>query len=71
MRSNRLCGCALGPALERALNRAGSRAAGDATISLRKWQKYAGDEKTFLGVVYGGDEAYEREGVMVLPWGEL
>jgi len=51
--------------------KAGSRVAGDATVSLRKWQKYAGDEKTHLGVVYGGEEAYEREGVSVLPWGQL
>ena len=51
--------------------KAGSRVAGDATVSLRKWQKNAGDEKTHLGVVYGGEEAYEREGVSVLPWGQL
>ena len=51
--------------------KAGLRVAGDATVSLRKWQKYAGEVETFLGVVYGGIDAYEREGVSVLPWGDL
>ena len=49
----------------------GSRVASDATVSLRKWQKYAGGRETYLGVVYGGEEVYEREGVSVLPWRNL
>jgi predicted AAA+ superfamily ATPase len=51
--------------------KAGSRVASDATASLRKWQKYAAGVKTHLGVVYGGEEVYEREGVSMLPWGLL
>ena len=51
--------------------KSGSRVASDATVSLRKWQKYAGKTQTYLGVVYGGDEAYEREGVSALPWRHL
>ena len=51
--------------------KSGSRVAGDAAASLRKWQKYAGDTTTFLGVVYGGDETYQRDGVAVLPWHAL
>ena len=51
--------------------KSGSRVASDAAASLRKWQKYAGAEQTHLGVVYGGTDAYEREGVAVLPWLDL
>ena len=51
--------------------KSGSRVAGDATVSLRKWQKYAGNRQTYLGVVYGGDDAYDREGVSALPWRDL
>ncbi len=51
--------------------KAGSRIAGDAFGSLRKWQRYAGAVETHLGVVYGGEEAFEREGVSILPWGDL
>ena len=51
--------------------KAGSRVAGDAAVSLRKWQKYAGGRETYLGVVYGGGEAYAREGVSALPWRDL
>ena len=60
-----------GQALAAVEIKAGLRVAGDATASLRKWQKYAGEVKTFLGLVYGGTEAYEREGVSVLPWIDL
>jgi hypothetical protein len=45
--------------------------ASDAATSLRKWRKYAGDIDTYLGVVYGGEEAYDREGVSALPWRHL
>ncbi len=51
--------------------KSGSRVASDATVSLRKWQKYAGETETYLGVVYGGDAAYERDGVSALPWSLL
>ncbi len=51
--------------------KAGSRVAGDAFGSLRKWQRYAGALETHLGVVYGGDEEFQREGVSILPWGDL
>ena len=51
--------------------KSGSRVASDATVSLRKWQKYAGKTQTYLGVVYGGDDAYEREGVSAMPWRHL
>lgn len=51
--------------------KSGSRVANDATASLRKWQKYAGSIESHLGVVYGGEEAYEREGVAMLPWSHL
>ncbi|MFM9887244.1 MAG: ATP-binding protein [Burkholderiales bacterium] len=48
--------------------KSGSRVASDAAVSLRKWQRYAGELQTYLGIVYGGDEAYSREGISVLPW---
>ena len=51
--------------------KSGSRVASDAAVSLRKWQKYAAGIKTYLGVVYGGGEVYEREGVSMLPWRDL
>ncbi len=42
---------------------------------LRSWHKYATVRGAFdavhLGVVYGGEAAYEREGVSVLPWAAL
>ena len=60
-----------GQALAAVEIKAGLRVAGDATMSLRKWRKYAGEVETFLGVVYGGADAYEREGVSMLPWHEL
>jgi uncharacterized protein len=41
----------------------------DAFRNLRKWRHYAGHEAlTNLGLVYGGDEAFERSGVSVKPW---
>ena len=51
--------------------KSGSRVASDASASLRKWQKYAGATPTYLGVVYGGDEIYQRDGVAALPWHAL
>lgn len=51
--------------------KSGSRVASDAFGSLRKWQRYAGALETHLGVVYGGDEEFQREGVSILPWGDL
>ena len=51
--------------------KSGLKVASDAAASLRKWQKYAGATETYLGVVYGGDAAYEREGVSALPWRDL
>ena len=51
--------------------KSGSRVASDAFGSLRKWQRYAGALETHLGVVYGGDEAFQREEVSILPWGDL
>lgn len=48
--------------------KSGSQVAGDAAAALRKWRKYAGDTETHLGIVYGGTEAFEREGVSALPW---
>jgi uncharacterized protein len=42
---------------------------------LHSWHKYATQRGQFdavhLGVVYGGESAYEREGVSVLPWAAL
>ena len=49
----------------------GSRVASDAFGSLRKWQRYAGALETRLGVVYGGDEKFQREGVSILPWSDV
>ena len=60
-----------GQALAAVEIKSGSRIASDATGSLRKWQKYAGGLTTHLGIVYGGGEAYERDGVFALPWRAL
>lgn len=60
-----------GQALAAVEIKSGTRVASDATVSLRKWEKYAGAMQTNLGVVYGGTEAYEREGVAMLPWLDL
>jgi uncharacterized protein len=51
--------------------KSGSQIASDAANSLKKWQKYAMSETTHLGIVYGGDESYERDGISCLAWGEL
>jgi uncharacterized protein len=48
-----------------------TRMAPDAAPALRKWQRYAADIPSHLGVVYGGDEAFVREGVSMLPWHHL
>lgn len=48
--------------------KSGPTVAEDAFGSLRKWQRYAGEARTHLGLVYGGDEAFERSGVSVRPW---
>ncbi len=51
--------------------KSGSRVASDAAVTLRKWQRYAGGLETYLGIVYGGNEAYRRDGVSVMPWSDL
>ncbi len=52
--------------------KSGITVASDAFGSLKKWQKYAQERGNFSaiypGLVYGGDDAYAREGVSVMPW---
>ncbi|MEA3642011.1 MAG: AAA family ATPase, partial [Lamprobacter sp.] len=36
--------------------------------SLHRWQELAGDRALPPWLIYGGDEAYQREGVEVVPW---
>lgn len=51
--------------------KSGPTVAEDAFANLRKWQRYAGETGTYLGLVYGGDESYERSGVSVRSWRAL
>jgi predicted AAA+ superfamily ATPase len=55
--------------------KSGITVASDAFNSLRSWNKYATQRGRFdavhLGLVYGGDSAFVREGVNVLPWAQL
>lgn len=55
--------------------KSGITVAADAFASLRAWQRYAtqrgGHEAVHLGLVYGGEDAFVREGVSVLPWAAL
>jgi uncharacterized protein len=61
-----------GAALAAVEIKSGSTVSEDAFRNLRKWQHYAGDEApAHLGLVYGGDEAFERSGVSVKPWNLL
>ena len=50
----------------------GITVASDAFGNLKKWQKYAQERGNFSaiypGLVYGGETAYAREGVSVMPW---
>ena len=52
--------------------KSGITVASDAFGSLKKWQKYAQERGNFSaiypGLVYGGETAYAREGVSVMPW---
>ena len=52
--------------------KSGITVASDAFGSLKKWQKYAQERGNFSGIypglVYGGETAYAREGVSVMPW---
>ncbi len=55
--------------------RSGITVASDAFQSLRSWNKYATQRGSFdavhLGLVYGGEDRFVREGVHVLPWALL
>ena len=52
--------------------KSGITVASDAFGNLKKWQKYAQERGNFSaiypGLVYGGETAYAREGVSVMPW---
>lgn len=45
--------------------KSGSTFASDWTDSLKKWQKFAGNDSIEPSLVYGGTASYEREGVHV------
>jgi predicted AAA+ superfamily ATPase len=55
--------------------KSGSTVASDAFGNLKKWHKYASESIGYtaihLGLVYGGDTRYTRDGVDVMPWSEL
>lgn len=55
--------------------KSGITVAADAFASPRAWQRYAtqrgGLGAVHLGLVYGGEDAFVREGVSVLPWAAL
>jgi uncharacterized protein len=55
--------------------KSGPTVAHDAFRHLDKWHKYATERGRFsavyLGLVYGGDARFTREGVDVLPWSDL
>jgi uncharacterized protein len=55
--------------------KSGITVATDAFGALRTWHKYATQRGRFdavhLGLVYGGEDAFVREGVSVLPWAQL
>jgi predicted AAA+ superfamily ATPase len=53
----------------------GPSVASDAFCNLKKWHQYASERGQYsaihLGLVYGGDERYTREGVDLMPWADL
>ena len=55
--------------------KSGPTVASDTFRQLDKWHKYASERGRFsavhLGLVYGGDARFTREGVDVLPWSAL
>ncbi len=55
--------------------KSGISVASDAFVNLKKWHKYATERGNFsalhLGLVYGGDTRFTREGVDVMPWAGL
>jgi predicted AAA+ superfamily ATPase len=55
--------------------KSGITVASDAFGNLKKWHQYASERAGYtaihLGLVYGGDTRYVREGVDVMPWDKL
>jgi hypothetical protein len=55
--------------------KSGPSVASDAFGHLKKWHKYATERGHYsaihLGLVYGGDTRYAREGVDLMPWADL
>lgn len=55
--------------------KSGITVASDAFANLKKWHKYATERGNFsalhLGLVYGGDARFTRDGVDVMPWAGL
>jgi uncharacterized protein len=55
--------------------KSGPVVASDAFGSLNKWRRYAAERGRYgtvrPGLVYGGEQRYTRDGVDVLPWGQL
>jgi len=55
--------------------KSGPSVASDAFGNLKKWHKYASERGQYsaihLGLVYGGDTRYTREGVDLMPWADL
>ncbi len=51
--------------------KSGATLAPDWFQALRRWQAFAGGEAISPQLIYGGEAAYQREGVQVLGWREL
>lgn len=55
--------------------KSGITVASDAFNALRSWSKYAVErgryEAVHLGLVYGGESRFVRDGVSVMPWAQL
>ena len=51
--------------------KSGSTIASDWTDGLEKWLTLAGKESAQPTVVYGGDRAWERNGIRFIPWREI
>ena len=51
--------------------KSGSTFASDWSHSLKKWNKFAGDESIQPGLIYGGKESYARDGLQVWGWQDI
>jgi hypothetical protein len=51
--------------------KSGATLASDWFLGLRRWQAFVGEESFPPLLIYGGDAAYQREGVEVAGWRSL